>query len=137
MTPRDTMPRIVNPAGLHDPTPHGYSTALVTPATGRLAFISAQGGSDAQGVFPPDFARQVDLAYGNLLAVLAALGATPRQVVKLTLFVVEHDMAKLGPLTQAVQRIFGEALPAQTLVPVPKLALEHMLFEVEAVIWLD
>lgn len=135
MTPA-TTPQIVNPAHLPDPTPHGYSTAVIAPAGGRLAFISGQGGAEADGGFSPDFTRQVNQAYANLLAVLTALGATPRQVLKLTLFVVEHDMAKLGPLTQAVQRVFGDAPPAQTLVPVPKLALAPMLFEVEAVIWL-
>ena len=31
----------------------------------------------------------------------------------------------------------GEALPAQTLVPVPKLAVDPMLFEVEAVVVLE
>ncbi|MBB3520906.1 enamine deaminase RidA (YjgF/YER057c/UK114 family) [Rhizobium sp. BK456] len=30
-----------------------------------------------------------------------------------------------------------EALPAQTLIPVPKLAIDPMLFEVEAVVVLE
>jgi enamine deaminase RidA (YjgF/YER057c/UK114 family) len=33
--------------------------------------------------------------------------------------------------------MFGNKLPAQTLVPVPKLAIDSMLFEVEAVALLD
>jgi enamine deaminase RidA (YjgF/YER057c/UK114 family) len=136
MTSPAPTPRIVNPASLPDPTPHGYSTAVITPAPGRLAFISGQGGPEADGSFSAEFGRQVDQAYANLLTVLAALGAAPRQVVKLTVFVVDHDMSKLAPLTQAARRIFGDAPPAQTLVPVPKLALDPMLFEVEAVIWL-
>ncbi|WPB86769.1 RidA family protein [Sediminicoccus rosea] len=137
MASRDTTPRIINPSCLPDPTPHGYSTAVVTPAAGRLAFISGLGGHDTDGGFPPDFGQQVNLAYAHLLAVLESLGAAPRQVVKLTLFVVGHDMPKLGPLTQAVRCAFGDAPPAQTLVPVPRLALDAMLFEVEAVVWLD
>jgi enamine deaminase RidA (YjgF/YER057c/UK114 family) len=40
-------------------------------------------------------------------------------------------------LTQAVMGMFGSTLPAQTLVPVPKLAVDPMLFEVEAVVVLD
>jgi enamine deaminase RidA (YjgF/YER057c/UK114 family) len=42
-------------------------------------------------------------------------------------------MGKLGVLTEAVVALFGDRLPAQTLVPVPKLAVDGMLFEVEAV----
>jgi enamine deaminase RidA (YjgF/YER057c/UK114 family) len=51
--------------------------------------------------------------------------------------VVDHDMSKLGVLTENVTRMFGDTLPAQTLVPVPKLAIDPMLFEVEAVVLLD
>ena len=76
-------------------------------------------------------------AYANLQAVLDALGAKPNQVAKLTTYVVDHDMSKLGVLTENVMQMFGETLPAQTLVPVPKLAIEPMLFEVEAVVILE
>jgi len=130
-------PTIVNPPHLHDPTPNGYSMAVVTPNAGRLAFISGQGGQDRTGNLSPDFAAQVEQAYTNLAAVLEALGARPEQVVKLTVFVVDHDMSKLGVLTENVTRMFGATLPAQTLVPVPKLAIDPMLFEVEAVVLLD
>ena len=130
-------PVIVNPSHLHDPTPNGYSTAVITPAAGRLAFISGQGGQDRTGALSPDFAAQVEQAYANLAAVIAALGARPDQVVKLTVYVVGHDMPKLGILTETVTRMFGDRLPSQTLVPVPKLAVDPMLFEVEAVVLLD
>ncbi|OLP54316.1 hypothetical protein BJF92_15090 [Rhizobium rhizosphaerae] len=130
------MPVIINPAHLHDPTPNGYSTAVITPPAGRLAFISGQGGQDRTGALPPDFARQVKQAYDNLAAVIEAIGATPAHVVKLTVFVVDHDMSKLGILTEAVTHLFGTNLPAQTLVPVPKLAIDTMLFEVEATVLL-
>ena len=50
------------------------------------------------------------------------------------MFVVDHDMSKLGVLTENVMAMFGDRLPAQTLVPVPKLAIDPMLFEVEAIV---
>jgi enamine deaminase RidA (YjgF/YER057c/UK114 family) len=137
MTHQPTTPQIVNPPHLHDPRPNGYSTAVIAPAAGRLAFISGQGGQDQTGALSPDFATQVVQAYSNLAAVIAALGGRPDQVVKLTVYVVDHDMAKLGPLTENVMRMFGDRLPAQTLVPVPKLAIDPMLVEVEAVLNLD
>lgn len=50
---------IVNPKMLHDPSPNGYSTAVITPPGARVAYISGQGGQDATGALSPDFARQV------------------------------------------------------------------------------
>ncbi len=125
---------IVNPQNLYDPTPNGYSTAVIVPREGRLAYISGQGGQDSSGALSPDFAVQVEQAYANLRTALDALGARPDQVAKLTIFVVDHDMSKLEVLTSNVKKMFGAALPAQTLVPVPKLAIDPMLFEVEAVV---
>lgn len=128
---------IVNPRNLYDPSPNGYSTAVIVPREGRVAYISGQGGQDGTGALSPDFAVQVKQAYANLRAALDGLGAKPDQVAKLTVFVVDHDMSKLGVLTQNVKEMFGETLPAQTLIPVPGLAVEGMLFEVEAVVVLD
>ncbi|MDV4152915.1 RidA family protein [Rhizobium brockwellii] len=128
---------IVNPKNLYDPSPNGYSTAVIVPRQGRLAYISGQGGQDSTGALSPDFAVQVKQAYANLRTALEALGAKPDQVAKLTVFVVDHDMSKLEVLTRNVKDMFGEALPAQTLIPVPKLAIDPMLFEVEAVVILE
>jgi len=128
---------IVNPKNLYDPTPNGYSTAVIVPANARVAYISGQGGQDHTGGLSPDFAVQVKQAYANLAVALGGIGARPNQVAKLTVYVVDHDMSKLGVLTESVKEMFGETLPAQTLVPVPKLAIDPMLFEVEAVVVLD
>lgn len=131
------LPTIMNPSTLHDPTPNGYSAVVIAPAGCRLGFVSGLGGQNERGELSPDFAAQVAQTYRNLATALDALGAVAAHVVKLTLFVVDHDMAKLGSLTDAVTTMFGDHLPAQTLVPVPKLAIDPMLFEVEAVIALD
>ncbi len=128
---------IVNPPNLGDPTLNGYSTAVIVPADARVAYISGQGGFEATGQLSPDFATQVAQSYANLAAALEGLGARPDQVAKLTVFVVDHDMSKLGVLKQNVIGMFGDRLPAQTLVPVPKLAIDSMLFEVEAVVVLQ
>lgn len=128
---------IFNPPSLGDPTPNGYSTAVIVPANARVAYISGQGGHDGTGALSPDFAAQVAQAYANLGAALEGIGARPDQVAKLTVFVVDHDMSKLGVLTETVTSMFGDRLPAQTLVPVPGLAVDGMLFEVEAVVVLD
>lgn len=128
---------IVNPPNLGDPSPNGYSTAVIAPANARTAYISGQGGHDSMGGLSPDFATQVEQAYANLRTALDALGARPDQVAKLTVFVVDHDMSKLDVLTRTVKAMFGDTLPAQTLVPVPRLAIDPMLFEVEATVILQ
>jgi enamine deaminase RidA (YjgF/YER057c/UK114 family) len=134
---KDLKLTIVNPRNLYDPTPNGYSTAVIVPRDARVAYISGQGGQDSTGALSPDFAVQVKQAYANLRTALDALGARPDQVAKLTVFVVDHDMSKLEVLTRSVKEMFGETLPAQTLIPVPKLAIDPMLFEVEAVVVLE
>lgn len=123
---------IVNPSGLFDPSAFGYSQAVVAPG-GRIVYVSGQGGADAAGALPADFATQVRQAFANLSTALAGAGAGSGQVAKLTLYVVDHDPSKLGAITEQVMATFGTALPAQTLVPVPRLALDGMLFEVEAI----
>ncbi|UIJ80748.1 RidA family protein [Rhizobium leguminosarum] len=128
---------IVNPKNLYHPSPNGYSTAVIVPRQGRLAYISGQGGQDSTGALSPDFAVQVKQACANLRTALDALGARPDQVAKLTVFVVDHDMSKLEVLTKNVKDMFGASLPAQTLIPVPKLAIDPMLFEVEATVVLE
>lgn len=137
MTANDLKLTIVNPRNLYDPSPNGYSTAVIVSGGARVAYISGQGGQDSTGGFSPDFAVQVEQAYANLRTVIEALGAKPHQVAKLTLFVVHHDMPKLEVLTKNVRAMFGDTLPAQTLVPVPRLALDPMLFEVEAIVILE
>ncbi|WP_193367023.1 RidA family protein [Pelagibius marinus] len=128
---------IVNPPELYDPAPNGYSHAVVATGGSRIAYIAGQGGEDKDGALSPRFADQVEQAYANLRRALDAVGAKPGQVTKITTYVVDYDPSKLGVMTEAVKRTFGAALPAQTLVPVPRLALDGMLFEVDAVAVLD
>lgn len=124
---------IINPAGLYDPAPYGYSHAVLAAGVERIAFIAGQGGEDSSGALAPDFPGQVRQAYANLRTAVDAVGARPDQVVRITTYVVDYDPSMLEIMTQNVKATFGAALPAQTLVPVPRLALDGMLFEVDAV----
>lgn len=135
--PRAPGLTIVNPAGLYDPAPNGYSHAVVASGARRIVMIAGQGGEDADGKLSPRFADQVKQAYANLRRVLDAVGAKPSQVAKLTTYVAGYDQSLLPAMTEQVKAMFGPALPAQTLVPVPRLALDGMLFEVDAVVILD
>lgn len=127
----------MNPEGLYDPTPNGYSHAVIARGGRGLAFISGQGGEDAAGNLVAGFEDQVRQAFGNLLVALTAVGAEPCQVPMITTYVVDHDEKRLALITDHVRIVFGNSLPAQSLVPVPRLALDGMLFEVEAIAMLD
>ena len=122
----------INPTGLYNPAPNGYSHVMLAPHHGRMVFIAGQGGETASGTLSPNFGVQVAQAYENLLIALEAAEAAPTDVAKLTTYVVDHDEEKLAVLTQNLVATFGDHLPAQTLVPVPRLALDGMLFEVDA-----
>lgn len=125
---------IVNPDGLHDPTPFGYSHTAAVPAGTELVLVSGQYGSDADGaVVSPDFAEQVQQAFRNLGVALAAHGLDLGHVVQLRTYVVEPDFEKLGTIGRAVHAGCGETPPTQTVIGVAGLAMPDILFEVEAV----
>ena len=128
---------IKKPDGLYDSQPNGYSQVVIAPGGSRVAYISGQGGADINGTLSPDFEAQVKQAFANLRMALDGAGASPSQVAKIDVFVVDHDMSKLPIMGRYVYETFGSALPAQTLVPVPRLAIDGMLFEVEAVVILE
>ena len=112
---------IVNPRTLYDPSPNGYSTAVITPPGARVAYISGQGGQDSKGGLSPDFAVQVKQAYANLRAALDGIGAKPDQVAKLTVFVVDHDMSKLEVLTRTSRRCSATRCRRRPWFPFPSL----------------
>ncbi len=62
---------------------HRYSAAI---RSGDLLFVSGQVGSREDGSPEPDFQRQVQLAFDNLAAVLAAAGCTIADVIDVTSF---------------------------------------------------
>lgn len=125
---------IVNPDGLHDPVPFGYSHTATVPAGTELVLVSGQYGSSPSGqVVSADFAEQVRQTFRNVGVALAAHGLDLSHVVQLRTYVVDHDVSKLGPIAGAVQEHWGANPPTQTLIGVASLATPDVLFEVEAV----
>lgn len=123
--------RLLNPPTL--PAPPGYSQVAVVGA-GELIVIAGQVALDAQGtlVGPGDFHAQAMQVFRNLLAALEAVGATPRNIVKLTTFVT--DISQL-PAFRAARDTFLDpaAPPTSTLVQVARLFRPEFLIEVEAI----
>jgi enamine deaminase RidA (YjgF/YER057c/UK114 family) len=125
---------IVNPDGLHDPVPFGYSHTAAVPAGTDLVFVSGQYGSGPDGaVVSADFAEQVQQAFRNLGVALAAHELDLSSIVQLRTYVVEPDFDKLGAIGQAVRSGCGDTPPTQTVIGVAGLAMPDILFEVDAV----
>jgi enamine deaminase RidA (YjgF/YER057c/UK114 family) len=125
---------IINPEGLHDPIPFGYSHTASIPAGTALVLIAGQYGSKADGtVISPNFAEQVLQAFHNLGVALASHGLNLSHVVQLRTYVVQPDFEKLGVIGQAVHAGCGSVLPTQTVLGVSGLAMPDILFEVEAI----
>ena len=125
---------IVNPAGLHDPVPFGYSHTATIPAGTDLVLVAGQYGSNTDGaVVSSEFTEQVQQAFTNLGVALAAHGLDLSHVVQLRTYVVNPDLDKLVAIREAVRGGCGESLPTQTVIGVAGLARPDILFEVEAV----
>lgn len=132
-SPRTSVVTLSNPAGLYDPAPNGYSHLASVQGAHRWLLVAGQGGETADGTLSPDFRIQVRQALDNLNTALASAGAGPRDVAKLTLLIVNHDETRLHVFGAELAAAFDGHKPACTLIPVPRLALDGMLFEVEAI----
>jgi enamine deaminase RidA (YjgF/YER057c/UK114 family) len=126
----------INPNGL--PVPESYTHAVVATGT-RTVYVAGQVAEDADGnlVAPGDLAGQARQAFANLGVVLAAAGARPDQVARITIYVVGHRPELLDAVRPARDALFGDHLPADTYLGVETLAEEGRLIEVEAIAVLD
>ena len=63
---------------------------------GDLIFISGQVGFEEDGSVPADFARAIELTYGELERALKAAGATYEDLVRVNVYITELDQEKLA-----------------------------------------
>jgi enamine deaminase RidA (YjgF/YER057c/UK114 family) len=126
------MVELINPDGL--PVPDSYTHVAVASGT-RLVFVAGQVAEDADDnlVGPGDFAAQARQAFANLGRCLAAAGAAPEQVARITIYVVDHRPEYLDDISAARVEVFGEHKPADTILGVQTLAEPGRLIEVEAI----
>lgn len=98
---------------------HGYSAAI---RSGDLLFVSGQVGSRADGTAEPDFAAQVERAFDNLAATLAAAGCTFDDLIDVTTFHTDPEQ-QFETIMQIKQRVFPQPpYPNWTAVGVTWLA---------------
>jgi len=111
----------------------GYANGV--SAQGRLVFVAGQiGWNAAQRFESDDFVAQAAQALANVAAVLAAAGARPEHVVRLTWYVVDKReyLASLSALAAPYRAVMGRHYPAMTAVEVRALIEDRARVEIEA-----
>lgn len=114
-------------------SPPGYSH-VVSSSRGRFVATAGAVPLDAEGklVGVGDYAAQSRQTLENLNLALEAAGATGRDVLKTTVYVVAEDRADLSAVWEEIQGSeFHDA--ASTLLGVSMLGYEGQLVEIEAV----
>ncbi|HLL67388.1 MAG TPA: RidA family protein [Micromonosporaceae bacterium] len=127
---------LINPDGL--PKPEAYVQVGLATGT-RTVYLSGQVARTAAGepVGEGDLAAQVEQAYVNVAAGLAAVGATFDDVAKLTVYVVDWSPDKMEALgagvVRAAERLGFNPIKPVTLIGVAALGEPDLLVEVDAI----
>ncbi len=80
---------LLNPSAVAPSGP--FSHGLIIPAGHNIIYTAGQiGTSDPQGTVPESYEEQVACAVKNLGLVLAEAGASPKDIVKLTYYIVDY-----------------------------------------------
>ena len=123
----------LNPPTVHEPA--GYSHVTISSA-GRLAHLAGQCPLDLSGEVvgePGDFAAQTGQVIANCLAVLAAAGATPADVVRSVVYVVSPDSQVLATVWRQLEAspLAPAFTTASTLLGVASLGYQGQLVEID------
>jgi enamine deaminase RidA (YjgF/YER057c/UK114 family) len=124
-----------NPDALFNPSPYGFSHVAVVPGGSKLVFVAGQGGEEnKEGKLSADFRTQVQHSLNNIKIALQTQQLSMKSVVKVTTLVVDHNTEKLNIIIEEFKKIWPDKqFPVNTLIPVPRLALDNMLVEIDAV----
>jgi enamine deaminase RidA (YjgF/YER057c/UK114 family) len=123
----------INPGGLAPAS--GFSHA-VTAIGGRLIFLAGQTAQGADGrIEGGSVMNQFERALGNLLLALRAAGGAPRDLVSLTLYLVDlaDYRAHAREAGEVWRRLAGRDYPAMAAVGVAQLWDPAALVEVQGV----
>ncbi|HXV89977.1 MAG TPA: RidA family protein [Gemmatimonadales bacterium] len=100
---------------------------------GRALYVTSQLAVDSAGTLVgADIRAQAERAFANLTAVLRAAGASPADVVALTIYVVDYQPTDLATLRAAGAAYFGPNPPTVTLLGVQSVGRDGALVAVGA-----
>ena len=124
------MFRALQPHSIRPPFAR-YSHGVEVHAGHRLVLCSGQLGIAADERIPEDAGEQAELCFTNIAAILAEAGLTLADVVRVNTFVTDRE--HLRPYMAVRDTLFGEPLPASTLMIVSGFARPEFLVEVEVI----
>lgn len=128
--PSGLISRVLQPEGWAKPK--GYANGVMS--AGGVIFTGGLVGWDAEGRFPDGFTAQARQTFMNIRDVLAAGGAGPEHLVRLTWYVTSIEQYLVDPkgLGAAYREVFGRCFPAMATVEVTRLVERDALVEIEA-----
>lgn len=112
--------------------PKGYANGVA--ATGKQVFVAGMIGWDAQSQFHTDeLVGQVRQALQNVVDVLAAAGAKPEHITRMTWYLTDKRdyIAKARDIGAAYRELIGDFGVAMTAVQVSALIEDRALVEIE------
>ena len=114
---------------LAEPISH-YTDAVLA---GSTLYVSGLVATNKEGnvVGKGDVVEQTRQIFRNLKAVLDTVGASPSDVVKVTVFM--RDVSQRPDINPIRKEFFGSHRPASTLVEVSRLVNDELLLEIEAI----
>lgn len=125
----------VNPETL--PKNPAFSQGVLVEG-GKTLYIGGQNGFLPDGSLAgKDFASQTEQAYKNILEILKSVGASQKNVVKQTIYVVKGQSIQTGFV--AAQKVWGNFPAAISVLTVDGLGMPGtgVLVEVDAVAVMD
>jgi len=112
--------------------PKGYSNGI--KARGTLVFTAGVVGWTAEEIFESDdFIEQLRQTLENTRDILAAAGASPEDIVRMTWYVTDMDAytTRLAEVGTIWREVFGRVYPCMACVGVTRLVEPRALIEIE------
>ena len=111
-----------------------YSQAI---RVGDMLYMSGQIAltpDDNQNLIAPDLRNQLFQVFENVKAVVTAAGGSMKDVVKLTIYLM--DLSEFAVVNEVMARFFSEPYPARAVVEISKLP-KDALVEMDAIVALN
>jgi enamine deaminase RidA (YjgF/YER057c/UK114 family) len=123
--------RFSNPDTMEKPP--GYSQVVEVIGPGRMVYFAGQLGIDKSGRMGTGAREQMEMAFENVKAALASVGAGFEHVVKLNNYIVDIGANIAHYREVRAKYVNTSQPPASTTIGVPQLARPGAVFEVEAI----